>query len=81
VIVEKIKLAALLTLITPQIIERIVDEYGTDEITATAWLYESELYSQLERDETKLWHLSPLALLDLFREKRETGQITYPEEA
>lgn len=31
--------------------------------------------------ETKLWHLSIPTLYDLWVEEKETGHITYPEEA
>lgn len=41
----------------------------------------STFYRQLEREETKLWHLSVLTLYDLWLEEKETGKITYPEEA
>jgi len=52
-----------------------------DEEKATELLYTSELYAQLEDEKTKLWHLSPLALFEMLCEERETGKITYPEEA
>ena len=29
----------------------------------------------------ELWHLSPLALAELWDEERRTGKIVYPEEA
>ena len=43
--------------------------------------YTSLLYERLEDEPTKLWHLSARALFDLFQEERNTGKITYPEEA
>ena len=52
-----------------------------DEERATELIYQSELYAQLEDETTKLWHLSPLALHEMFCEEQETGKITYPEEA
>jgi len=44
-------------------------------------LYSSFLYSKLEMEETKLWHLSQLTLANLLNEEIKTGTITFPEEA
>lgn len=44
-------------------------------------LYESRLYADLERENSKLWHLSPLALAELWYSEKTTGHIPYPEEA
>ena len=70
-----------LFLIVPQIIAVIVKENNIDEEKATELLYKSELYTQLEDEKTKLWHLSPQALFEMFTEEQTTGKITYPEEA
>lgn len=76
---EQKKFEALLILITPQVIGLIVSHYKTDEITATRSFYESKVYALLEQEDTKLWHLSPLALFNLYDEERKTGHITFPE--
>jgi hypothetical protein len=65
----------------PQIVKLIKQEYGVNDEKATELLYLSELYSTLEEEETKLWHLSAHALFELFQEEQVTGKITYPEEA
>jgi hypothetical protein len=78
---EQKKLSALLIFIVPQIIQFIITEYKVNEEMAAEMLYESALYAALEKDETKLWHLSAAALFEMFKEEKETGQITYPEEA
>ena len=75
------RFSSQLFLIAPQIIALIVEKHHIDEEQATEKLYTSELYAQLEDEQTKLWHLSPLALFDMFCEEQETGKITYPEEA
>ncbi len=75
------EIKAMLQLIIPRLIKTIMDNMGLAESDALTLLYSSKLYEQLEREETKLWHLSVLALYDLFREEQETGKITYPEEA
>ena len=75
------RFSSQLFLIAPQIIELIITKCQIDEEKATELLYKSELYAQLEDEKTKLWHLSPLALFEMFCEEREAGRITYPEEA
>ena len=75
------KLSGLLVLIVPQIVNLMKQAFSWDDENATRMLYESELYAALERDETKLWHLSAHALFELYQEELQTGHITYPEEA
>jgi hypothetical protein len=38
-------------------------------------------YRTLEVESTKLWHLSPCALVELLNSELETGNIIFPEEA
>ena len=75
------RFSSQLLLIVPKVVELIVEKTNLDEVQATEALYASQLYSRLEDEQTKLWHLSPFALYDLFAEERKTGAITYPEEA
>jgi len=75
------RFSSQLFLIAPQIIGLIIEKHNIAEEQATELFYTSELYSQLEDELTKLWHLSPLALYEMFCEEQETGKITYPEEA
>lgn len=78
---EQNKLPGLLVFIVPQIVELIIKEYGCNDENATEMLYESELYAALEKEETKLWHLSAYALFEMYKEELQTGHISYPEEA
>jgi len=75
------RFSSQLFLIAPQVISLLAQKNRIDEERATELFYTSELYERLEDEQTKLWHLSPLALFELFCEERETGKITYPEEA
>ena len=75
------RFTAILPLIIQQVIALITERQAVAEERAIEMLYTSELYSTLEEEETKLWHLSPHALYDLFLEEQQTGKITYPEEA
>jgi len=75
------KLSALLTLINPSIIQLIMENKKLSNIEATRLFYNSELYAMMEIEASKLWHLSPLLLYELFEEELATGNINYPEEA
>ncbi|MDR1158011.1 MAG: hypothetical protein LBK75_06845 [Oscillospiraceae bacterium] len=75
------RFSSQLFLITPQVIGLIAEKSQMDEEKAIELFYTSELYAGLEDEQTKLWHLSPLALFEMFCEEREIGKITYPEEA
>ncbi len=70
-----------LQMLVPMIIEKISSEYKINLDEALYSLYKSKLYSDLERERTKLWHLSPLALANLWHQEVTTGSIEYPEEA
>ena len=76
---EQKKFEAMLILIIPKIIGLIAQESGLDEVTATRVFYESKVYSLLEQEDTKLWHLSPLTLFNMFDEEQKTGNIIFPE--
>lgn len=78
---EKKKFEAMLVLLVPQIISLMVKNYSCDEVTASKEFYSSRVYSFLEREDTKLWHLSPLTLFNMFDEEKQTGSFTFPEEA
>lgn len=75
------KFEAILTLLVPQVINLICENYPLDEMTASKEFYESKVYSLLEQEDTKLWHFSPLTLFNMFDEERMTGDFQMPEEA
>ena len=76
---EQKKFEALLILIVPRVIGLIARNCGMDEITAARSFYDSQVYALLETEDTKLWHLSPMALFHMYDEERRTGNITFPE--
>jgi len=73
------RITTALIFLVPQILDLIMKEYKLTETEATEQLYTSELFTTLEDEKTKLWHLSAHALFEMFQEEKETGQITYPE--
>ena len=72
---------ATLEMLIPLIIKEIIKSRNINEQEAFELLYSSLLYSKLEVESTKLWHLSQLTLANLLNEELETGTITFPEEA
>jgi hypothetical protein len=71
----------MLEFIVPRLVKMIMENQSMSETEALTQLYNSELYRQLEKDETKLWHLSVLTLYNMWVEEKEFSSITYPEEA
>lgn len=78
---DKKKFETVLILLVPQIIHLIAENYAYDEVTASKKFYSSDVYSLLEQEDTKLWHLSALSLYHMFSEEQKTGSISFPEEA
>lgn len=76
---EQKKFEAMLVLIVPKIIGLIVENHGIDEVSASKKFYESKVYALLEEEDTKLWHLSPLTLFNMYDEEVKTGNIIFPE--
>lgn len=70
----------MLELIVPRLLRMIMEKQLLTEKEALTQLYASDLYRQLEREETKLWHLSIPTLYEMWLEEKERGHITYPEE-
>jgi hypothetical protein len=66
-------------LLNPAVIKIIMENKNLTNIEATKLFYNSDLYAMLEKEESKLWHLSPLTLHELFEEELATGKINYPE--
>jgi hypothetical protein len=51
----------------------IAEKYSLDEVEALRQFMSSDTYSMLSDDELKLWHFSPLAILDIWENERTTG--------
>ena len=76
---EQKKFEAMLVLIVPQVVHLIAENYDLNEVEAAKSFYESKVYSVLEQEDTKLWHLSPLTLFSMYDEEQKTGEISFPE--
>ena len=73
--------SAMLAIIVPQIVDKIMQNSNIDEETAISRFYQSKLYQELSDEKTKLWHYSPLTLYAMFQDELLTGSSDYPEEA
>jgi hypothetical protein len=73
-------ISAVIAMITPGIINLLMEKRGFNLTEASKTLYNSELYKVLEDEETKVWRLGYPLLYDLLEEELTTGQITFPEE-
>lgn len=65
----------------PQIIEIIAEREDIDEMSALRAFYSSETYALLSREETALWHYSPLMLYTMWKSEMMYGKIAFPEES
>ncbi len=78
---DKKKFESMLILIVPAVVKLIVENHQLDEIEASDMFYRSKVYEKLEQEDTKLWHLSPLTLYNMYEEELKTGEVFFPEEA
>jgi hypothetical protein len=72
---------ATLQMLVPMVIQTIIANKKISAIEAVKQFYVSKLYGKLERESTKLWHLSPLALYELLEMELTTGKLIFPTEA
>lgn len=71
--------AILSVSIIPQIINLIITKESMEEDAAINLFYESKTYELLSKEETKLWHYSPLTLYHIWKSERDTGEMVFPE--
>ena len=76
---EKNKFAALMPVIVGGLANKIIEETHVSEDEAFAKLYNSDLYTALENEGTKVWTYSIPKLFDLYQNEIETGSLALPE--
>ena len=64
----------------PQTVALIVEKDGIDDISAINEFYQSKVYDLLAKEETKMWHYSPMTVYMMWKHEKETGEIVFPEE-
>jgi len=72
---------AIMSLIVPAVIAETKQRRGINDEKAFPLFYSSKVYSVLETESAKLWHLSPKALVELLDMEIAGGKIIFPEEA
>ena len=73
-------ISPVIAMITPGILNLLMDNRGLSLEDAANILYNSQLYNALEDEGTKVWRLGYPLLYDLLEEELATGSITFPEE-
>lgn len=73
-------ISPVIAMITPGILNLLMENRGLSLEEASGLLYNSQLYRALEDEKTKLWRLGYPILYDLLEEELSTGKITFPEE-
>ena len=64
----------------PQTVDLIVKNEGLDDISAMNEFYYSKTYEMLSKEETKMWHFSPMTVYSMWKHEKETGEVVFPEE-
>lgn len=67
--------------IVPQTVSLIAEKEHISENEALNEFYNSKVYSLLSKEETKMWHYSPMCLYSMWKDEKETGEVVFPEEA
>lgn len=75
---NKDRFVALMIMITPDIINKIMHKYELDEDRAMISFYKSKVYKLLEKEETKLWQYSSEMIVELF-DREQNGRLELPE--
>jgi len=73
-------ISSVIAMITPGILNLLIENRAMSLEEASFALYNSELYQTLGDEKTKVWRLSYPALYDLLIEELDTGKISFPEE-
>lgn len=67
-------------IIIPQTVDLIAKNEGIGDISAINEFYQSKTYEMLAKEETKMWHFSPMTVYLMWKHEKETGKIVFPEE-
>ncbi len=72
--------AILSVALIPQTVDLIVKNEGLDDISAMNEFYRSATYEMLAKEETKMWHFSPMTVYSMWKHEKNTGEVVFPEE-
>ena len=63
----------------PQVVDLIITNYKISDSLALERFYSSKTYELLSKEETKIWHYSPLTIYSMWESVAKTGEIIFPE--
>ncbi len=66
--------------LVPGVVELIIKNMEVDEFRALKLFYNSETYTLLSNEKTKVWLYSPKTIYLMWSSENKTGQILFPEE-
>jgi len=61
------------------IVEQLIENRKMSLQDALEYLYSSQLYALLEREETKMWHYSSQMLLYILENEKNIGELRLPQ--
>lgn len=64
----------------PQIVTLIGEKERLNDLSAMNAFYQSKVYDLLSKEETKMWHYSPMTIYLMWKHEKETGKVVFPEE-
>lgn len=71
--------AAIMPVISSDLIAMIISKQNISEDEAIKKLYSSMLYAVLEKEDTKVWQYSTSMLYSLYEQEISTGRIQFPD--
>ena len=72
--------AILSVALVPQVVDLIAKNSSLNDADALNAFYKSKTYELLSKENTKIWHFSPLTVYSIWEEERKTGKLILPEE-
>jgi hypothetical protein len=76
---DKKQFDALLPLKVQSVLSLLIERKKMAFIEALRYLYSSQLYQFLEKEETKVWYYSPLLLFELIEGEKTSGHLEFPD--
>ena len=74
------RFSCILELKASGVVEALMKESGMSLDEAISCFYHSKVYQTLALEKTKMWHHSPMLLLDCIKTELRTGIPEYPDE-
>lgn len=71
--------AVLSIALVPEVVALIAEREGLDELVSMNEFYCSKVYELLAKEETKVWHFSPMTIYMMWKNEKQTGNVVFPE--